>query len=65
MGFPFVCMLMRDITSDIHLIEIQDMQLQWRKANNQSPVTSPITILGYHTTWNPLPVMLILAVFGF
>ena len=36
---------------DIHL---HDIQLLWRRANNQSPATSPTMISGYRTILNPL-----------
>ena len=52
-------MLMRDI-SRRHLLA-RDMQLQWRRVNNQRPVTSSITISSCRTIQNPLLEVLILA----
>ena len=40
----------------------QDMQVQWRIANNQSPATSPITTSGHHAIQNPSLEVLVLKV---
>ena len=60
-----VGVLTRDITKGHPLA--QDMQLQWRRENNQRPATSPIKISGYCSIQNPslevltLTIILILA----